>query len=495
MQFIKILNKIIGQFLRKPLNVPSFASDILKLVGGTSFAQALSILASPIITRIYGPEAFGTAALFASLVGIVGVVACLRYELAIMLPEKDEDAANLLALSLLLTALMSLFMIPVIWLGQGPLLRLLNAPVLANYLWLAPPWIFLTGTFMALNYWNSRTRRFGRLSIARVNSSVATTCTQIGAGLAGHATGGSLIGASILGSAVSTLVLGWQIWRDDRRMLQENINLNYMILGLRRYKRFLLFDTWSSLLNSLSSNLPTLILSAFFNSAIIGYYALGYGVLALPMALIGSSVGQVFFQRAARAKYEGNLGILVEKMTFLLTIISIYPILLLFLFGKELFGIIFGIQWGESGLYAEILAPWIFIVFITSPISTLFSILEKQSNSLLINVILVISRAGSLILGGILGNVFVGLILFSLVGCSMNIIALFWLMNKSGASIKHLFLSVIRSVTYCIPLFLFSGLIKLLTIGPAYILAACIITMGIYYLIISKHILKQLSDI
>lgn len=413
-----------------------------------------------------------------------------------MLPEKDEDAANLLALSLLLAALMGLFMIPVVLLGQGPLLRLLKAPALTGYLlWLAPPSVFLTGAFMALNYWNTRTKRFGRLSIARMNASVAATGTQIGAGLAGHATGGSLIGASILGSAVSALVLGWQIWRDDQRMLLENINLKYMVLGLRRYKRFLLFDTWSSLLNSLSSNLPTLILSAFFNSAVIGYYALGYGVLALPMALIGSSVGQVFFQRAARAKYEGNLGILVEKMTFLLTIISIYPILLLFLFGKELFGIIFGIQWGEAGLYAEILAPWIFIVFITSPISTLFSILEKQSNSLLINIILVISRAGSLILGGILGNVFVGLILFSLVGCSMNIIALFWLMNKSGASIKHLFQSVIRSVAYCIPLFLFSGLIKLLNIGPAYIVVACIITIGIYYLIISKYIIKQLSDI
>ena len=79
----------------------SFASDVLKLAGGTAFAQALAILASPLITRLYGPEAFGLAALFTSIVGIVGVVACLRYELAIMLPKRDEEAANLLGLSLL----------------------------------------------------------------------------------------------------------------------------------------------------------------------------------------------------------------------------------------------------------------------------------------------------------------------------------------------------------------------------------------------------------
>ena len=480
---------ILKGFLSKP-STPSFASDVLKLVGGTALAQALAVLASPIITRLYGPEAFGVAALFTSITGIIGVIACLRYEMAIMIPDKEGDAANLLGLSLLISAAMSILLVPVLWMGKGLLLLLLDAPELGPYIWLIPPVVFLTGTFLSLNYWNSRTKRFGRLSMARINASFTTTGTQIGAGLAGYPTGGSLIWAGILGSLVPNLVLGGQIWRDDYKILLENINFKSMWAGLVRYKRFLIFDTWSVLLNNLSSQLPVLILSSFFTSSIIGYYALAYNVLALPMNLIGSSIGQVFFQRAAKAKHEGNLGILVENVTSVLTLISIYPIFLLFLFGEELFSIVFGAQWGEAGLYAEILAPWIFLVFTTSPISALFSVLEKQPNSLLINIILVLTRAGSLILGGVLGNVYVGLILFSLVGCFMNIIALSWLMNKSGASIMRLSVSVMCSLTYCIPIFIFSGLVELLKIGQDYIIVYCAITSTIYYLIISKKVIN-----
>ncbi|HUV60027.1 MAG TPA: hypothetical protein VMW09_07940 [Desulfatiglandales bacterium] len=58
------------------------------------------MIVAPIIARLFAPEAFGVAALFASITGIVGVVACLRSELSIMLPKTDEEAANLLGLSL-----------------------------------------------------------------------------------------------------------------------------------------------------------------------------------------------------------------------------------------------------------------------------------------------------------------------------------------------------------------------------------------------------------
>ena len=75
----------------------SFAIDVLKLVSGTALAQALSLLVAPILSRLYSPNAFGTAALFASLVSIVGVIVCFRYEQAIMLPKRDEEAANLAA--------------------------------------------------------------------------------------------------------------------------------------------------------------------------------------------------------------------------------------------------------------------------------------------------------------------------------------------------------------------------------------------------------------
>jgi O-antigen/teichoic acid export membrane protein len=59
-----------------------------------------------------------------------------------------------------------------------------------------------------------------------------------------------------------------------------------MALGIKRYRKFPLLDSWSSLLNAISWQLPTFILSAFFSAKVVGYYALGMNVLQLPMLLV-----------------------------------------------------------------------------------------------------------------------------------------------------------------------------------------------------------------
>jgi len=139
----------------KPSN--SFSGNILKLMSGTVLAQALGILAMPVVTRLFAPEAFGVLAIFASMTGIVGVIVCLRYELAIMLPDSNEEAANILGVSLLSVIIMTSLSALIVWLGNEKIISLLHAPQLKNYLWLVPVAIFIQGIFLALNYWNSRT--------------------------------------------------------------------------------------------------------------------------------------------------------------------------------------------------------------------------------------------------------------------------------------------------------------------------------------------------
>jgi O-antigen/teichoic acid export membrane protein len=80
-----------------------FAKNVLTLMTGTTIAQAIPIAISPILTRIYTPEDFGVFALYMSLASIISVVATGRYELAIMLPKKDDDAINIVALSTLIS--------------------------------------------------------------------------------------------------------------------------------------------------------------------------------------------------------------------------------------------------------------------------------------------------------------------------------------------------------------------------------------------------------
>ena len=460
----------------------SFTADVLKLVSGTTFAQVLTILAAPIIARLYAPEAYGLLALFTSVTGILGVIACMRYELAIMLPEKDDGAANLLGVCLGFSLLIALFTVPIIWLAKGPFLQWVHAPGLAPYLWLVPVLVFVHGVFLALNYWNSRTRHFGRLSIARVLSSLTTTSTKLGAGFTGYATSAAMIGATVGGQVVALAVLGGQIWRDDGQLFLKTIGWRDMVLQAKQHRKFPLFDIWSALLNTISVQLPALLLSTFFSPMIVGFYALGHGILAIPMSLIGGAVGQVFYQRASEAKIEGRLSAVVERTLHHLVLLSAFPFLLLAIIGPDIFKVVFGEQWAQAGVFTQILAPWLFFVFLGSPISTLYPVLGLQEAGLIFNIVLVASRAGSLVIGGLRGDILLALVLFSASGTVMWAGFCVYLASKSSLSLPRLAKAMVARMVTALVFLLPIALVKWVLVWNAHaILFTSIVATLLYY--------------
>lgn len=479
----------------------SFLGDVVKLVSGNAFAQILSILASPILTRLYAPEAFGDLALFTSITSIIGVIVCLRYELAIMLPEKDEEAANLIALSIGIAAVISLISIPIIWLAGSQIAGLLNAPNLSHYLWLIPPTLFFGGIGVghpALNFWATRTRRFKELSVTRVISSIITTSIKLGAGFVGLATSGSMIGANVIGSIVSPLILAGQIWREEGKRILHSIRWRGVIYNIKRYRDFPLYSTWSALLNTTSVQLPSLLLATFFSSTVVGYYALGYRILQTPMGIIGNAIGQVFFQRASVAVKKGNLASVVENTFLHLLILGIYPFALLAGAGSEIFTILFGKSWANAGLYAQLLAPWIFFVFIHSPISTLFIIREKQKVGLAYNIVLLVSRIVSLIIGGVLKQPLAALGLFALTGTISIVIIDLWLLHNAGVNIVKLLVTTVPYICLSIiNLAILLGAKWIFNINNIWIIALSVLTTLLYYLYVlrrDKSIINWVRD-
>ncbi len=439
----------------------TFAENVLKLVTGSVIAQGLGVLVAPIVARLFAPEAFGVAALFTSIASIIGVVACLRYELSIMLPKTDEEAANLLGVSLFFVLIIAGISALIIFFAGDMIISQLNSPGLKKYIWLIPISVFVTGIFTALNYWNSRTKHFGRLSIARVISSVVAQSTKLGAGFAGFVSGGVLIATGILGQIVSTLVLGGQIWRDDYKLFKTSIRWKNMIAGLNRHKKFPIYNTWSALLNTASQQLPAIMLAFYFSPKVVGFYALGQAVLSMPMGLVGGAVAQVFFQKASEAhNHTGNLSKVVEEVFKRLVSLGIFPILLLTLIGKDLFIVAFGARWAEAGVYMQILGLWIFFQFISSPISTLFAVLEKQHYGLLFNSVLFVTRAASLIVGGMTGDVRFTLFLVASTGVACYGFLCFWLISKAGLPVMRALYCIVKYSIYSSPLLIVIVLAK-----------------------------------
>ena len=444
-------------FARKKIGyVDPFSVDVLKIISGTTIAQIITIISSPIITRIYGPEIFGIFTLFMSIVSILAVLSCLRYENAILLPKSDDEAINLVGLCLIIVFLISGILMIVCNIFSQQIISLLNAPSLSEYLWLLPLFVLINGIFLTFNYWNTRMKKFGRLSITKVAGSVTTNGIQMGFGFTGFISGFSLIFGSIFGQIVSTLVLGWKIYSEDLLEFKNKIEFSLLIAGFKRYSNFPIYDLWGALLNTISSQLPIILLALFFSTTIVGYYSLGVMVLLFPTTLIGGAIAQVFFQRASESKNIDRTLVkeLVEKTISKLLIIGVLPFLIILLYGQELFSIIFGSAWSTAGLFAQILAVWFFLAFIASPISTLFIVFEKQKFSLFINIITFTFRFIAIIIGGILDNYLVSIILFSLVGIISNGGSLVWLASKAEASFYLILGSLSAYIYYVI---FFSG--------------------------------------
>lgn len=166
----------------------SFARSVGLLVGGTAGAQVLTVLVSPVLTRLYTAEDFGVLAVYASVLSLILVVASLRYELAIPLPEDDLDAVNLTALGFFLVFLLTFFTACAVWLSGEYIIRMLNASQLKPYLWLLPLSVFFGGIYGLFRYWSVRIKTFGAVAKTSLQQALVSICIQ----LAGYKLGGAV---------------------------------------------------------------------------------------------------------------------------------------------------------------------------------------------------------------------------------------------------------------------------------------------------------------
>lgn len=102
--------------ISKYLPKGSFARNVLTLMTGTTLAQAIPIAVSPILTRLFSPAEFGVFAVYLAIVSVLAILATGRYELAIMVPKKDRDAAALAVAAFMLSLFVSLVILLVVFL-------------------------------------------------------------------------------------------------------------------------------------------------------------------------------------------------------------------------------------------------------------------------------------------------------------------------------------------------------------------------------------------
>ncbi len=158
---------IISLILKKVLPEGDFSRNVLTLLTGTTIAQAIPVAMAPIMARIYSPEDFGVLTLFLSISTIFSVVATGRYELAILLPKKEEDALSVMLLALVINFAVSFLLFAVVFLFNQNICNWLNNDMISIWLYFIPLAILLNGIIQTLNYWLNRKKEYKKLSFSK----------------------------------------------------------------------------------------------------------------------------------------------------------------------------------------------------------------------------------------------------------------------------------------------------------------------------------------
>lgn len=376
-----------------------FARSASVLVGGTAAGQIIVVAASPVLTRLYGPEDFGLLAVFASMLGILGVVASLRYQLAIPLPESDEEAANVTVLSLLVVMGMALLAAAIVIPWREPIAKAVNAPLLADYIWLLPLGLFLTGVYQVFNYWAIRTKSYPVIARTKLTQSVSMIAVQISIYALGPV---ALLLGQVFGRAAGTTTLGTLAFVNQSESFRK-VTPSEVRKASVRYSGFPLYSSSAGLLSAGGAQIPLILFSAFYSPGAAGLYMLAQRVIAMPMTLVGSAIADVFMPNAVEAMREGRLRYSVASLQRRLAWIAFPPAALLFVGAPEAFLVVFGANWEGAGQMVRWLTPMLFFQFITSPISRIFMVLERQRLELFLQSNLFILRLGSLAMAWFLG--------------------------------------------------------------------------------------------
>ncbi|MCP4990435.1 MAG: lipopolysaccharide biosynthesis protein [Colwellia sp.] len=377
--------------------------QIIAMMSGASGAQIVTLLFSPVLTRIYLPDHFGQVGVFLALAAVLTPIAALSFPMAIVLAKDTQEAKQLSYLSLGIALVNTVVFSVVIALNIDLVAQWLNANDGKVYLYWVPVAMLFAAMLQITDNWVIRTQLFtlkAKVSVIHacvINFSKTVLGLSVPSAL-------SLIIIAIINPLLNVLTLLVTVKNrlPTLKTMTASASGNWQAL-MGKYREFPLFQSPQALLNALSQGGPVVVLAALFGPAAAGYYGVSRSILGLPIMLLGKAVGDVFYGHIA---YEVNnknyqkVKLLFIQATSLLILIGGIPLGIVLLWGPELFLLVFGSGWEKAGIYAQYLSLWTFFILINSPSLKVIIVLKQQKIALALNMLSTPLRLTALLVGG-----------------------------------------------------------------------------------------------
>lgn len=397
-------------------------------------AQVVNVVAAPILTRLFDPSEFGVLAIIISIAGVLAAIACLKYDMAIVLAKKDSDAAGIFLLCGCVVLVVSLSVGCFMYLYGDWVAALMKSPEAGDLMFLIPVMLFFGGSAQAAISWNTRRKWFKWQSFSKVTTSFTTAAAQIGFGLASFSGAGLLFGR-LIGESIGSMLQSFAVVKNDFAMIFCRDAVSRMGAQAREHKDFPRFTAPRALLVNLSNNFVPMFLGILFGPAAAGSYWLTHRLVWMPTTLLGQAVQRVFYQQATEIHHDGkSIAPLLIQSTWWMMAIGAIPSLLLMLLAPPAFILLFGENWGQAGLFAQWMALWWFTTFAAVPSNSGIFILGLQQYFLFFEAFGVVLRGLALYVGSQVGDAVMAIAFFSATTMLLNFYRIYYVIRRAKAA-------------------------------------------------------------
>ena len=338
----------IKNFLKKP-----FLTSIIILSGGSLLAQGINFVCSMIMTREYSKDAIGYYTYILSIVTMFSTVINGRYDVPIVSSEDEKETWSLVKCSFYISLFVSAVVTIVTYIAYG----LKNSDFGGNtfLLLFVFPMLVIYGLINILNGYNNKYAEYKLISSAYLVRTVFQNIFTIGLGV---------ISPSAFNLLLSqTIGLGFGIKRQCKKLIPNLKEIKAVSVGemkstLKKYIAQPLVSVPSSFINALSYSSISLFVGNLFGMNLLAMYSISVRVLGIPLGIFSTNIAKIHLKDASdEIDQNGNFKKCTLKMIGFSAVLSSLMVLFLMLLAPILFGLLYGEDWIESGVYVQILAP------------------------------------------------------------------------------------------------------------------------------------------
>ena len=346
--------------------------QLLTVLSGTTMAQLITIVGMIPLARLYSPTDFGFFAIAQSIVLAGSMVAALRYDIAIVLPESQSAARSVHRLASRIIMVASTVLAVVLLLAHRRVSEHYENPSFGIWLTVTALIVYAMAQILNTQNWLIRMKQFGLIAQNRMLAALLMLTAQLVCAPLVGGFEGLLIGM-LVGQVVTLLVLNRRVPELHTSLPEDAPAIREMAV---RYKKMPLLNAPNVLVDAVRDAGINILIG---NIALggLGQYSLANKATNAPVYLIRGAIAQVFLPLMARAR-PGELAPLVKRLLIRLGFVAAPVFLVFYWLAPWLFPLFLGDQWGQAGLIAQALMPWLFMNTFTSPLANVYVTTERQ---------------------------------------------------------------------------------------------------------------------